>query len=148
MSECEPTEEQQRILDHDPGRHARVLAGPSGRGRQIGKATDLEIRIKTHATGNPEPLTRFDVIETEHASQCETYLHHRLRTRQYLRAAQSPADFFGGRFGCGKLTKSPPLRCTGRGSEITRTPPVHAPFGCADSKRSLTEYTLPSMSAP
>ena len=52
---------------------------------KIGKATDLEKRLKTHATGNPEPLTRFDVIETEHASQCETYLHHRLRTRQSRR---------------------------------------------------------------
>jgi predicted GIY-YIG superfamily endonuclease len=52
---------------------------------KIGKATDLEKRLKTHATGNPEPLTRFDVIETEHASKCETYLHHRLRSKQSRR---------------------------------------------------------------
>jgi predicted GIY-YIG superfamily endonuclease len=52
---------------------------------KIGKAIDLEKRLKTHATGNPEPLTRFDVIETEHASKCETYMHHRLRSKQYRR---------------------------------------------------------------
>jgi hypothetical protein len=50
---------------------------------KIGKATDVARRIKTHATGNPEPLTEFAVIETEHYSQCETYLHHRLRSRRY-----------------------------------------------------------------
>jgi predicted GIY-YIG superfamily endonuclease len=52
---------------------------------KIGRATDLARRLKTHATGNPEPLTEFDVIETEHAVQCETYMHHRLRSKQYRR---------------------------------------------------------------
>jgi len=52
---------------------------------KIGKAKDVQRRIKTHATGNPEPLTEFDVIETEHYVQCETYLHHRLRSKQYRR---------------------------------------------------------------
>jgi hypothetical protein len=52
---------------------------------KIGKASDLEKRLKAHATGNPEPLTRFDVIETDHPSQVETYMHHRLRSRRYTR---------------------------------------------------------------
>ena len=52
---------------------------------KIGRATDLEKRLKAHATGNPEPLTQFDVIETDHPSQCETYMHHRLRSKRYTR---------------------------------------------------------------
>lgn len=52
---------------------------------KIGKATDLEKRLKTHATGNPERLTRFDVIETDNPSPCETYLHHRLRSKRSTR---------------------------------------------------------------
>src|SRR5712691_3687236 len=59
---------------------------------KIGRSTDLDKRIRTHATGNPEPLTRFDVIETEHASQCETYLHHRLRSKRSNRS--DPTEFF------------------------------------------------------
>jgi predicted GIY-YIG superfamily endonuclease len=60
----------------------------SGEGNvfKIGRATDLARRIKTHATGNPERLTEFAVIETQHASQCETYLHHRLRTKRSTRS--------------------------------------------------------------
>jgi hypothetical protein len=53
---------------------------------KIGKAKDVGRRIKTHATGNPEPLTEFDVIESEHYQQCETYLHHRLRTKRSTRS--------------------------------------------------------------
>src|SRR5213596_925460 len=53
---------------------------------KIGKATDVERRVKAHATGNPEPLTRFDVIETEYPSQCETYLQHRLRSKRSTRS--------------------------------------------------------------
>jgi hypothetical protein len=53
---------------------------------KIGKAKDVAKRIKTHATGNPEPLTEFDVIESEHYMQCETYLHHRLRTKRSTRS--------------------------------------------------------------
>lgn len=60
----------------------------SGEGNvfKIGKAKDVGRRIKTHATGNPEPLTEFDVIETEHYVQCETYLHHRLRSKRSTRS--------------------------------------------------------------
>jgi hypothetical protein len=53
---------------------------------KIGYTTDLEKRVKTHATGNPEPLTPFGVIETEHPSKCETYLHNRLRTKRSTRS--------------------------------------------------------------
>jgi hypothetical protein len=49
---------------------------------KIGKAVDLARRKKALVTGNPEPLVEFDVIETEHASQVETYLHHRLRSKK------------------------------------------------------------------
>jgi hypothetical protein len=52
---------------------------------KIGKAKDVDRRIKTHATGNPEPLTEFDVIESDHYVQCETYLHHRLRSKRSTR---------------------------------------------------------------
>ena len=66
----------------------------SGEGNvfKIGRATDLTKRIKTHTTGNPEPLTEFAVIETEHASQCETYLHHRLRSKRSTRSEAT--EFF------------------------------------------------------
>lgn len=59
---------------------------------KIGRATDLDRRIKTHATGNPEPLTEFAVIETQYASQCETYLHHRLRSKRSTRSEAT--EFF------------------------------------------------------
>ena len=52
---------------------------------KVGKAVDLQKRLRTLGTGNPEPLNEFDVIETEHYSQCETYLHHRLRSRKVTR---------------------------------------------------------------
>ncbi len=46
----------------------------SGEGNvfKIGKASDFDKRVRTLATGNPEQLTQFDLIETDHASQCET----------------------------------------------------------------------------
>jgi hypothetical protein len=53
---------------------------------KIGKAVDLARRKKALVTGNPEPLTEFDVIETAHAAQVETYLHHRLRSRRVLKS--------------------------------------------------------------
>jgi hypothetical protein len=59
---------------------------------KIGHATDHEKRVKALTTGNPEPLTQFDVIETEYASQCETYMHHRLRSKKSRRSAAS--EFF------------------------------------------------------
>jgi hypothetical protein len=46
----------------------------------------VDARIKQLATGNPHRLTRFDVIETQHESLCETYLHRTLRSRKYLDA--------------------------------------------------------------
>jgi predicted GIY-YIG superfamily endonuclease len=49
---------------------------------KIGRSSDVARRIRTHATGNPERLTEFAVIETEYASKCETYLHHRLRSKR------------------------------------------------------------------
>src|SRR5262245_66613392 len=42
--------------------------------------------MKAHSTGNPDPLTEFAVIETEDAFKCETYLHHRLRSRRSTRS--------------------------------------------------------------
>lgn len=49
---------------------------------KIGRATDLAKRVKALATGNPEPLTPFAVIEADHPSKVETYLHHRLRSKK------------------------------------------------------------------
>jgi hypothetical protein len=43
---------------------------------------DLEARIKQLSTGNPYPLTVFDVIETDDDAPCETYLHGSLRSRR------------------------------------------------------------------
>lgn len=54
---------------------------------KIGRTTgDLDARIKQLSTGNPHPLTPFDVIETEHDALCETYLHHNLRSKRSLRS--------------------------------------------------------------
>jgi transcriptional regulator of heat shock response len=53
---------------------------------KIGKAVDLERRMKNLATGNPHPLTLYRSIETEHAAECETYLHHRLRSKRSTRS--------------------------------------------------------------
>jgi hypothetical protein len=49
---------------------------------KIGKAVDLDKRIKALSTGNPYPLTEVDVIETDQMSKCETFLHHRLRSKR------------------------------------------------------------------
>ena len=43
---------------------------------------DVDARILQLSTGNPYPLTKFDVIETEHDAQCESYLHRRLSTKR------------------------------------------------------------------
>jgi T5orf172 domain len=60
---------------------------------KIGKAaTDLDKRVRALATGNSEPLTRFDVIETDYYDKCETYLHHRLRSKRSGRSAAT--EFF------------------------------------------------------
>ena len=53
---------------------------------------DVEARIRQLATGNPHRLTKFDVIETEHDSLCETYLHRMLRSKRSL--ASEAREFF------------------------------------------------------
>lgn len=53
---------------------------------------DVDARIRQLATGNPCKLTKFDVIETEHDSLCETYLHRILRSRKSL--ASEAREFF------------------------------------------------------
>jgi hypothetical protein len=53
---------------------------------------DVELRIRQLATGNPHRLTKFDVIETEHDSLCDTYLHRMLRSRRSL--ASDAREFF------------------------------------------------------
>src|SRR6478672_7055640 len=52
---------------------------------KVGRSTDVDRRVKTHATSNPERLSRFDVIETEYPSQVEKYLKHRLRSNRCTR---------------------------------------------------------------
>jgi T5orf172 domain len=34
---------------------------------------DVDARILQLSTGNPYPLTKFDLIETEHDAHCESY---------------------------------------------------------------------------
>ena len=53
---------------------------------------DVEARIRQLATGNPHKLTKFDVVDTEHDSLCETYLHRMLRSRRSL--AGGAREFF------------------------------------------------------
>jgi hypothetical protein len=53
---------------------------------------DVEARIRQLATGNPYRLTKFDVIDTEHDSLCETYLHRMLRSKRSL--ASGAREFF------------------------------------------------------
>ena len=50
---------------------------------KIGRtAGEVAIRVKQLATGNPEKLSVFDVIQTEHDILFETYLHRILRSRR------------------------------------------------------------------
>jgi hypothetical protein len=53
---------------------------------KIGKTIDVKRRGKQLATGNPHPLTEFACIETDYASECEKYLHQRLRTKRSRRS--------------------------------------------------------------
>jgi hypothetical protein len=60
---------------------------------KIGRTdADVDVRVRQLATGNPHRLTKFDVIETEHDSLCETYLHRILRSRKSL--ASDAREFF------------------------------------------------------
>jgi Meiotically up-regulated gene 113 len=49
---------------------------------KIGRTRNLGRRMEQLASGNPDRLTLFDSIETDDAAACETYLHHRLRSRR------------------------------------------------------------------
>jgi DNA helicase II / ATP-dependent DNA helicase PcrA len=53
MPDFTPTPEQQQILDHDPGQHARVLAGPG-----TGKSATLVALIDQLLAGEPAPRLR------------------------------------------------------------------------------------------
>jgi Meiotically up-regulated gene 113 len=53
---------------------------------KIGRARHVEERRKDLSTGNPYPLSVYGVIETEYANDCETYLHHRLRSKRSRRS--------------------------------------------------------------
>ena len=59
---------------------------------KIGRAADLEKRMKHLATGNPHPLTLYAQIETEHAPDCAAYLHHRLQSKRSTRS--DATEFF------------------------------------------------------
>src|SRR5262249_39189103 len=61
---------------------------------KIGRTeNDVQDRIKHLSTGNPLPLTLFDVIETDHASKGEKFLHNRLQARR-VRDGDAK-EFFG-----------------------------------------------------
>src|SRR5437868_10106143 len=53
---------------------------------------EVDFRVKQLSTGNPHALTRFDVIETDHDSLCETYLHRMLRSKRSV--ASDAREFF------------------------------------------------------
>src|SRR6516162_7492981 len=55
-----------RTLDHEIGRTIR----------------DVDARIYQLSTGNPQPLTKYAVIETDYDTVCEKYLHRRLCTKR------------------------------------------------------------------
>lgn len=62
-----------------------VLRSGSSNLFKIGRTKgSVDKRIKQLNTGNPHSLVVFDVIETEEASHCETYLHQRLRTVKHF----------------------------------------------------------------
>jgi hypothetical protein len=77
---------------HAHSEYVYIYRSGTGNIFKIGKATDVAKRVRAHTTGNPEPLTEFAIIETEEASKCETYLHHRLRSRRSTRS--SATEFF------------------------------------------------------
>jgi hypothetical protein len=53
---------------------------------------DVDARIQQLSTGNPYPLTKFGVIDTEHDALCESYLHKRLSTKRIT--SGSAQEFF------------------------------------------------------
>ncbi len=63
--------------------HVYVLRSGNEDVFKIGRTRqDVDSRRRGLATGNPHPLTVFDVIETEHEALCETLLHRRFRSRR------------------------------------------------------------------
>jgi hypothetical protein len=78
-SDCSEHEATGRI------EYVYVLQSGSSHLFKIGRTSgNVEKRIKQLNTGNPHSLTTFDVIETEEAACCETYLHQRLRTSKHF----------------------------------------------------------------
>ena len=73
--------------------HVYILQSGNENLFKIGRTDgDVEARIRQLATGNPYRLTRFDVIETELDSLCETYLHRTLRSKRSL--SSEAREFF------------------------------------------------------
>lgn len=65
--------------------HVYILRSGSENFFKVGKTDNtVEGRRRQLATGNPHRLTEFDVIETEDASTCETYLKGILQSRRSL----------------------------------------------------------------
>jgi hypothetical protein len=70
-----------------------VLRGGTDNLFKVGRTEgDVDARIRQLATGNPHRLSKLDVIETQHDSLCETYLHRILRSRKSL--ASEAREFF------------------------------------------------------
>ena len=56
---------------------------------KIGRTTkSVKVRLKELSTGNPD-LVIFDVIETEHETTIEKYIHRRLATRKIINGSSS-----------------------------------------------------------
>jgi hypothetical protein len=67
-----------------------VLNSGSSHLFEIGRPRgDVDARIKKLATENPRTRTRCGVIETEHDSLCESYLHNGRKTKR------RSGEFFG-----------------------------------------------------
>jgi hypothetical protein len=64
-------------------RHGKENKFKIGRTKKSAK-----IRLKELQTGNPD-LTTFDVIETEHGTAIEKYVHRRLSTKKIINGSAS-----------------------------------------------------------
>jgi len=61
---------------------------------KIGRTTrDVDARIYQLSTGNPQPLTKYAVIETDYDTVCEKYLHRRLCTKR-INNGSTQQEFF------------------------------------------------------
>jgi hypothetical protein len=73
--------------------HVYILRSGNEHLFKIGRTSgDVDLRVRQLSTGNPHPLTIFDVIKTLHDSLCETYLHRTLRSKRVLKGAAQ--EFF------------------------------------------------------